>query len=278
MTKQTGIIDTDEIPRQLYHYTSSAGVLGIGQSKSLWATKVHYMNDSQEYTHAIELAKQSLKTRFGNDVRDKIAAQNIDTIIDSLDGSIDMNFFVTCFSKKRDSLAHWRGYCPPSNGYAISFDTSVLKAQASREGFHLGACIYSPTEHQKVITEWCDKCSKVLALNRVISRNEAQRLTYHLLQHACFMKHECFAEEEEWRLVKLVDSGVFKIQLRTGSATLIPYVELHLDFSVDEHLVWDIVVGPTPKRKLAQKAAAELLFIFNPTNGIGSTTLPYRDW
>ena len=37
----------------LYHYTSPAGLLGIVKSRSLWASGIHYLNDSSEYRHAV---------------------------------------------------------------------------------------------------------------------------------------------------------------------------------------------------------------------------------
>jgi hypothetical protein len=40
---------TDSPPPILYHYTSQDGLLGILDSKSIWASKVQYLNDEQEF-------------------------------------------------------------------------------------------------------------------------------------------------------------------------------------------------------------------------------------
>lgn len=41
-------------PRTLYHYTSDSGLLGIIETKSIWATNVRYLNDSKEYALALD--------------------------------------------------------------------------------------------------------------------------------------------------------------------------------------------------------------------------------
>ena len=50
-------------PEKLYHYTSQEGVIGILSEKVLWASMIHYMNDSKEYALALDLAKQELAKR-----------------------------------------------------------------------------------------------------------------------------------------------------------------------------------------------------------------------
>jgi hypothetical protein len=49
----------------LYHYTTQEGLLGILESKSLRATWIHYLNDSREFWHAFEVAKEQIDRRLG---------------------------------------------------------------------------------------------------------------------------------------------------------------------------------------------------------------------
>ncbi len=59
-------VRTDELadpigtPEILYHYTNESGLLGILQSRHLWATAIEYLNDSAELVYAREeLAHQA---------------------------------------------------------------------------------------------------------------------------------------------------------------------------------------------------------------------------
>ena len=44
----------------LYHYTNPVGAHGIIEEKSLWATNIHYLNDSKEFGHAREIAVREI--------------------------------------------------------------------------------------------------------------------------------------------------------------------------------------------------------------------------
>jgi adenosylmethionine-8-amino-7-oxononanoate aminotransferase len=44
----------------LYHYTSQAGLLGIINSKVLWASNIFYLNDTTEFAYFVDLADDSL--------------------------------------------------------------------------------------------------------------------------------------------------------------------------------------------------------------------------
>src|SRR2546430_1425649 len=54
-----------EPPPLMFHYTDRAGLIGIIQSKTVWATHIRYLNDSSEYSYtsnlALELAKSLSK-------------------------------------------------------------------------------------------------------------------------------------------------------------------------------------------------------------------------
>jgi hypothetical protein len=42
-------------PEQLYHYTNLNGASGIISSKSIWLTKLEYLNDTTELKHGLSL-------------------------------------------------------------------------------------------------------------------------------------------------------------------------------------------------------------------------------
>src|SRR6266853_5638707 len=45
---------------RLYHYTDSAGLIGILKSSLFWATNIYYLNDRSEVKHCADLIKERL--------------------------------------------------------------------------------------------------------------------------------------------------------------------------------------------------------------------------
>ncbi len=54
---------TEEPPSILYHYTTQKGLLGIIQSKTIWATDILYLNDTMELKYAVDLTLDMIKWR-----------------------------------------------------------------------------------------------------------------------------------------------------------------------------------------------------------------------
>lgn len=52
-----------QAPSTLYHYTSQAGLLGITASRSVWASKIHYLNDGKEFALSVELVREYVAER-----------------------------------------------------------------------------------------------------------------------------------------------------------------------------------------------------------------------
>lgn len=52
-------IQDDALPESLYHYTDAAGLLGILDNNSLYATHVAYLNDSQELAYGMQMAVEN---------------------------------------------------------------------------------------------------------------------------------------------------------------------------------------------------------------------------
>jgi hypothetical protein len=44
--------------QMLYHYTSQNGIIGIVQSRSVWATHTMFLNDSSAFFPSLSFAKQ----------------------------------------------------------------------------------------------------------------------------------------------------------------------------------------------------------------------------
>ena len=48
-------------PSVLFHYTTPIGLLGISQSKQIWATDLRFLNDKKEFQHSLDIIHSILK-------------------------------------------------------------------------------------------------------------------------------------------------------------------------------------------------------------------------
>lgn len=269
----------------LHHYTSGSGLLGIISSDSIWATQIHYLNDSKELIHAVGLAKSSLQELRKGRSGDKFA-QICAAVSKQLDSISRLALYVACFSEVKDSLSQWRGYCPPSFGYSLGFDGDRLATIAKQQGFQLRPCIYEINEQLENLRLWAYETVAALHLNCPEKEDPAeytQRNSSIFLESfvaiAPFMKNHSFKDEKEWRMVGLVLSTDPKVNLRVGKTFLIPYVPIKLNSKEQTSPIWNICVGPTPHIELSLNSISHLLFQrVKIINGIEHTKIPYRDW
>ena len=141
------------IPRRLYHYTSQEGLLGIVKEKAIWASKIHFLNDLQEFSLGLSMAKDKL-----DELRRDPAYQEARTKINKLERALktigSINVCVASFSAKRDDLSQWRGYCGDSTGFSIGFDTKKLRDLASQTFmFALLPCTYKKKAQENMVEE-----------------------------------------------------------------------------------------------------------------------------
>jgi len=112
------ILET-KAPENLYHYTSSAGLMGIiGTEEShtgkLWATKIHYMNDGLELQLGLEQIRKEIEAqkehiRENIEVRDgyrKRTTDELDKMLADLERIAHINIGVVSFTTER-VLQNW---------------------------------------------------------------------------------------------------------------------------------------------------------------------------
>ena len=268
----------------LHHYTSGNGVLGIVETDSIWATRIQYMNDSKEFSHAIELADCYLREKE-EQASDELIKEFCKLVKSHLECAAGLTLYVACFSEVEDSLSQWRGYCPPSFGYSIGFNGDRLKCIGEQQGFKLRKCIYDRNEQRRLVIEWAENSIQLLKAHYAgeddiseYCRLKSGILLQTFVAFAPFLKHMSFKDENEWRLVSLIPTNDPRTQLRPGKAMLIPHVAIKLNLANDKDLVWNARIGPTPHIDLAMNS---MTLLFNKVyfkNGIGPTSIPYRDW
>lgn len=268
----------------LYHYTGADGLLGITSSDSLWATNIRFMNDSSEFKHATDIAASHLRGLRAGRNGDSFA-QLAAAVTNHIESISNLSLYVACFSEDYDSLSQWRGYCPRSLGYNVGFDGDRLRAIAGEQGFQLHPCIYERAKQQAAVREWAISTVEQLHTSLPHGADPAEHAQLNcnaflqkFISFAPYMKDSSFGGEREWRLVALISSSDQRVELRVGRSTLVPYVPVKLRSQTDESPLWDIRVGPTPNVQLAMDAAVHLFRKVKLRNGIGQTSIPYRDW
>ena len=148
---QLVIPDELRIPQGLYHSTSQSGLLGILSTKTLWATRIQYLNDSTEFAYALGLLKNSVYLLRLNAHPESKFAIALDAIYKALESLSGIHIHVGCFSEKSDDLSQWRGYCPDGIGYSIGFEPLQLVAAATRQCAILAPCIYDYNRQTELI-------------------------------------------------------------------------------------------------------------------------------
>jgi hypothetical protein len=204
-------------PEALYHYTSQAGLLGIMESCSLWATNINYVNDATEFHRPLRMLRDRLAdeaasreyeakhfrisspARSGHVSVIADRAKHLWTTLNKIQSSISC---ITCFCEDGDLLSQWRSYTTQSYGYSIGFKTAILKARAAQSGFILGQCIYDPDLQTTIIDE---ALGYLLRLSAPDDEQGQIGELLNVLKHIALFKHLSFSQEKEWRMVS-VDS------------------------------------------------------------------------
>lgn len=246
----------DDKPTCLYHYTTPEGLLGILNTKTIWATQYSHLNDFTELLLAKKMAKERIK------------AQRLDVTLGPLDS--DNEFYVSVFSLSTESdlLSQWRAYCP-TGGYAIGFDFEKLRSLILKRGekaptgpnFLLGRCIYDKREQRDMIDKWLKNNAPSSGLVKMV------KLDKFIQEVGLLIKHHGFKEEHEWRIISRIMSPIFndtnrkygvKWKVRGRNYSLIEYMEI--DLSDEEfHPIREIIVGPCPDKKLAKRFVDRIL-------------------
>jgi hypothetical protein len=160
----------------LYHYTSEAGLRGIIENDSIWATDIHFLNDWTEFSHVfneetlgpfVESFLEALPPDIDKDARqvtlDRVLSKrNFPRLLSIIEGlppyGKPKEAFVCSFTADAiadgnpgDRLSQWRGYLHSSQGFSLGFDRTVLKQQIETQNSPdatagLVKCIYDDEE------------------------------------------------------------------------------------------------------------------------------------
>jgi hypothetical protein len=278
-------------PSRLYHYTTGAGLLGIVESNSLWATNILYLNDSSEISYGFSRARNHLRA-----LREKRSTEPLITFLSRAEDLLNLSvlipgrqFYALCFCERPDLLSQWRAYADRGGGYAIGFDTEDLTTAVIKLSLSLFQVEYGTGKNWQLLVQDID--SLCCALTRCIERWPADEemlisatlddFKLALIFRLFWMKHPGFSEEKEWRILANFDSAhASRVCLRPSRTTLVPYVELNLSVpgGQDKLPIREVVQGPTAHPELA-RLAVDWLFRKHGFQApeIRGSTIPLRD-
>lgn len=253
----------------LWHYTRPDSLLKIVELKSLRASHIRFMNDSVEYSHAINLAMEAIEaTRAVNVLSRAYAVQaaferNL-TMGLGLDSSNIV--FAASLSGKRDDLSQWRAYGGPEGGVSIGFDFDRLMGSVTRLGstWRLLPIEYSVVRQRKyaklIATEGVklyEKCCRVAGKDVDVDDFAFEYMKEATLV-ASIIKHNAFRAENEWRLVKILDPpDPTDVKFFAKETVVVPAFDFDLSHPAVSGRIplSEIVVGPG---RMAEHSAAAI--------------------
>ena len=288
-----------EDDRTIFHYTDAVGLEGIVRTKSLWASSIIYLNDSQEIYHAYKRIRSYVNAHQYSDT-DRLL---IDLAIYRASGTQShvggdfehFGVFVVSFSSVPDDLSQWRAYAS-NHGYCIGFAPSQLKLFAEPQEFSLERVRYDLEEQNALIQPIIDSylsASRELNVRseeleslkgrwpwpnnkKLMELADIFRASSHRI--APLLKNHSFRKEEEWRLVS--NRGIKRdIHFRINENGIMPYTKIDLSGNGDDIGVRVVVAGPSPRMNLDYLSSA-LIFSVNKVKcgGFTTTRTPYRNW
>ncbi|UUE56009.1 MULTISPECIES: DUF2971 domain-containing protein [Pectobacterium] len=272
----------------LYHYTDQSGFMGIFNSRVLWATKIQYLNDSNEYRLAAIIASKIINERIKSE-SDFDIQFTYQEFLRKIELIYNVNVCVCSLTEKGDLLSQWRGYSKKMGGYSIGFDFEKIKSIANARGFELVKCVYDESEQNEKIESIINNSIALVGegVKNGIHRKSIDFFEGEFIKLAPTLKDKSFAEEAEWRLVSIVNT--MSLSFRAGNSMLIPYSTLCLGSKNElKNMLNEVILGHTPNVNLAKIATQDFLvnallgpgdfpISFCPFN-ILESSVPYRNW
>jgi len=250
----------------VYHYTSAAGLLGILDSRSFWASSFRALNDTSEIEYGVTRIQRAL-TVFTS-VKDCDAFGLLHDLVKALENDVlARELFVLSASHNGDSLGLWRNYS--DGGYAVGLATAFLgqvpttpldrslagvpniRWSGMAQGWQ--DVLYDETQQNALVHEtFSELLSGALrAPSNSIAINSA-RLSLAML--ACRLKHPAFTDEAEVR-VTFDRLPTVSTQYRSAPAGLVPYISVGAAAVAGENTRWSALAtsppGPLPIRSLS---------------------------
>ena len=273
----------------LYHYTTFSGLLGIVQSRALWASDVRYMNDSAELRHTSDLIKFEVSERIDSGpANSTLLSLFADWVAYRITNGHML--FGASFRSHGNLLSQWRGYSSPGKGVSLGFCPDYILQCAQQQQFMIGKCIYEPHRQRALIKEVVDAVERLAEEHASGEHTASERTGLYreafaaveidLLRIAAVLKHPSFREEKEWRIVSpvIANTAGAPILFREGHAMLVPYIEFDLGLDKKPPVLDHLYLGPTANVNISMNSLKMFLEQHGivPKRGIDYCQIPFR--
>lgn len=262
-------VGIEELPESLFHYTSITAILGIIENAELWASNSKFLNDVREMQEAIEYFKSEVASYNCFTSAEDEGRLLREALIEVLDDEnlILNDVYVFSLSGCQDSLEQWRAYTPDSKGVALEFSAEGLCKLRDTQKLRIVKCFYKEAEKANLVKDFVkmielslhEKGSYGLQCNKMSAGDKKdayktflKQEIVHLKYFLAMIKHECFENELEFRLVYIPNKDTEKLEtfFRESSFSLTPFVKIKIDIN---KLFKSIYLGPN-QNKLATDA------------------------
>lgn len=278
------------------------GILG---KNSLWASQIHFLNDTQEFKYSIgifekvlaELRKELPEIKgWMQVIGEPSSTSDPNLALSILYGSMKnvllslSPFFdkapicVFSLSEEVDLLSQWRGYCPPGGGYSIGFRPQLLNQFLKTQNLYLEPCIYNEIKQEARVKEAVTNTRDILLKNWTGTLKENQKvLETHVAQFfidfsriASTLKHPSFSQESEWRIISDYIANK-NMSFRVRKSMILPYFSISFkDF--EPFLIDEIIIGPAPEQSLAESSLRQFILQKKLNISIKTSKIPYREF
>jgi hypothetical protein len=273
----------------LYHYTGIAGLMGIVDSRAIWASHAYYLNDSKEILHAVDVLSNKIERYVTLMGMEKDYALQLRTWLVSFRQTA-YHIFVFSLSEERSLLSQWRSYTPHGKGVSVGFSTQTINNLLnSNKGFRLAKCLYTQDEHNTLLDSLMEKLLVTFRQgdHPALGQKAHPSQTYHpffesfrndFLQVLAIVKHEAFREEKEWRVLSPYYASYkgSQVQFRPGASMIMPYTVL--DLPKQGVLFEQVVLGPSRDINLSHSALSTYMSNRGVCNVTFNSEIPYRQW
>lgn len=253
---------------ELFHYTDTHGLMGIINSRSLWATDINFLNDSDEFHAGVKTLTafcqtEALRTAQSTDPVMQAATRLYEILPGIIQNNLtNRDLYITSFSSQGDSLRQWMSYSPQNAGYCLVFDSERLLITRTRGNELKLRCRVETVDYEQGQFERLIAPSVLIdAIERRMKMEGAiEKLTLEiandLMFHCCAIKNGEFSDERETRLV--VQSTMkrdHRTRHRARSGVIIPYIEYPIELS----WIKRIIIGPNINMPLARRGLGDFL-------------------
>lgn len=254
----------------IYHYTNANALIQILKTKTLRASNVQFMNDTQEIEYSINKLKNlvnRIKHDQSNDLNNKILEFYNDHLLKNLKNNIKRTF-ISSFSLDADSLHLWN-YYGKNDGYAIginiaeymkSFEDRNIKLIVNEKNdyidfsFYFGKVLYDDVLQENLLKYSIESINKFLVkmynsdTQEEYDEIEKRRIiiSQTMISGLYTMKFYPHRIEDEYRITIVPDSSFNNVNFLSKNGIITPYIEYQGNLNINS-----ITIGPKIKDEIA---------------------------